>query len=378
MLSGKPGRNDFMEHSFKNFYQNKRVLVTGHTGFKGAWLSIWLNELGAKVFGYSLDPPSQPNIYESCGLQSRIEEVRADVQDFDTLKEYILEVKPDVVFHLAAQALVRYSYDVPRLTMRTNVLGTLNILEAVKESDSVKSLVIVTSDKCYENHEQVWGYKESDPLGGEDPYSASKAAAEIVFRSYLKSFFQHKENLGAVSVRAGNVIGGGDWARDRIVPDAIRSLCNGELIQVRNPMAIRPWQHVLEPLSGYLWLAARAGDDPTGFSGAWNFGPNDNSAKCVRDLVEAIIGKWKSGGFEVMQQEGRKLHEAGWLRLTCDKAHVMLPWSAVLTFDENMKLTVDWYKKYHESPDQNLYHYTVHQIHQYTEVARKRDQIWAS
>ncbi len=367
-----------MENSFKNYYQNKRVLVTGHTGFKGAWLSIWLNELGAKVFGYSLEPPSQPNIYESCGLQSRVEELRADVQDYDTLKKYISEVKPDVVFHLAAQALVRYSYDVPQLTLRTNVLGTLNILEAVKESDSVKSLVIVTSDKCYENHEQVWGYKESDPLGGEDPYSASKAAAEIVFRSYLKSFFLQRENLGAASVRAGNVIGGGDWAKDRIVPDAIRSLSKSELIQIRNPTAIRPWQHVLEPLSGYLWLAARASDDPAGFSGAWNFGPSDNSAKCVRDLVEAIIGKWKSGGFEIMPQEGKKLHEAGWLRLTCDKAHVMLPWSAILSFDENMKLTVDWYKKYHESPDQNLYHYTVHQIRQYTELAQKRDQIWAS
>ena len=367
-----------MEHSFKKFFRDKRVLVTGHTGFKGAWLSIWLNELGAKVFGYSLDPPSQPNIYELCGLDSRIEKVHADVQNFDTIKKYISEVKPDVVFHLAAQALVRYSYEVPQLTMRTNVLGTLNILEAVKESDSVKSLVIVTSDKCYENHEQVWGYKESDPLGGEDPYSASKAAAEIIFRSYLKSFFRHKENLGAVSVRAGNVIGGGDWAKDRIVPDAIRSLSKGELIQIRNPMAMRPWQHVLEPLSGYLWLAARASDDPTGFSGAWNFGPNDNSAKCVRDLVEAIIGKWKSGGFEVLQQEGQKLHEAGWLRLTCDKAHVMLPWSAVLTFDENIKITVDWYKKYNDSPDQNLYHYTVHQIQQYTELAHKRDQIWAS
>jgi len=367
-----------MGNSFKDYYSRKKALITGHTGFKGAWLSVWLNELGAEVFGFSLDPPSQPNIYEICGMHSRIREIRADIRSYDRLKEFFLEVKPDIVFHMAAQPLVRYSYEQPRLTMETNVLGTLNILEVARECSCVKSLVVVTSDKCYENREQVWGYKENDPLGGDDPYSASKGAAEIVFRSYLKSFFKHRESLGAVSVRAGNVIGGGDWATDRIVPDTIRSLSKGERINVRSPMAIRPWQHVLEPLSGYLWLAARLEEDPATFSGPWNFGPLENSARCVRDLVEAIIGEWKSGSWiDVSGKEDRKLHEAGWLRLSCDKAHVMLPWSAVLSFDENIKMTVRWYKNFYNFPAQNLYQFTAHQIKEYTTLAMERGQLWA-
>jgi CDP-glucose 4,6-dehydratase len=262
--------------------------------------------------------------------------------------------------------------------METNVLGTLNVLEVVRQCASVKSLVIVTSDKCYENREQVWGYKENDPLGGDDPYSGSKGAAEIVFRSYLKSFFRHHESLGAVSVRAGNVVGGGDWATDRIVPDTMRSLIKGDCINVRSPMAIRPWQHVLEPLSGYLWLAARVEEDPTMFSGPWNFGPLETSARCVRDLVEAIIGEWKSGTWaDVSGKEDRKLHEAGWLRLSCDKAHVMLPWSAILSFDENIKMTVQWYRNYYASPTQILYQFTAHQIKEYTTLASERGQLWA-
>jgi CDP-glucose 4,6-dehydratase len=366
-----------MDHLFKNFYKDKRVLVTGHTGFKGAWLSIWLNELGAEVFGYSLDPPSQPNIYEICNLSGRMRETRADVSDFKTLKKFIQDIKPDAVFHLAAQSLVRFSYEVPKLTMETNVVGTLNILEAVREIDSIQSLVVVTSDKCYENHEQVWGYKENDPLGGEDPYSASKAAAEMVFRAYFKSFFRHRPRLGAVSVRAGNVIGGGDWAKDRIVPDTIRALSTNETVKVRNPMAIRPWQHVLEPLSGYLWLAARANENPGVFSGPWNFGPIDSSARSVRDLVEEILGKWKNGaGMEVINEE-RKLHEAGWLRLSCDKAHVVLPWAAILSFEENVAMTIDWYRNYFENPRQNLYQFSAHQIRSYAELAMDRGQVWA-
>lgn len=367
-----------MENTFKNYYRNKRVLVTGHTGFKGTWLSIWLNELGAEVYGYSLDPPSQPNIYEICAVGKRIKEIRADVRDYDRLQKYFGEVKPDVVFHMAAQPLVRYSYEAPKLTMETNVLGTLNVLEAVRQNDSVRSLIVVTSDKCYENREQVWGYKENDPLGGDDPYSGSKGAAEIVFRSYLRSFFHHRETLGAVSVRAGNVIGGGDWATDRIVPDAVRSLSKGEPINVRSPLAIRPWQHVLEPLSGYLWLGARVEEDPMSFSGPWNFGPLENSARCVKDLVEAILAEWKSGQWiDVSKKDERRLHEAGWLRLSCDKSHVLLPWSAVLSFDENIKMMVQWYKHYYGSPTQNLYQFSAHQIKEYTSLARDRGQMWA-
>ena len=367
-----------METSFKEFYRDKRVLVTGHTGFKGSWLSIWLNELGAQVLGYSLDPPSEPNIFSICNLSSKIKDVRSDVRDFEKLSEVFQEFQPEIVFHLAAQALVRYSYEVPKLTLDTNIMGALNVLEAVRVTPGVHSLILVTSDKCYENREQVWGYKENDPMGGDDPYSASKGAAEIVFRSYLKSYFRHRKSFGAVSVRAGNVIGGGDWGLDRIVPDSVTSLQKKEAVKVRNPMAIRPWQHVLEPLSGYLWLGARLHEDPERFSGGWNFGPADSSAQCVGDLVKAIIKEWKSGEWvDASDHNNKTAHEAGWLRLSCDKAHVMLPWSATLSFDETVQLTVRWYSYYYNYRDANLYQFCVHQVRDYTKLAAEREQLWA-
>ena len=367
-----------METAFKNYYRGKRVLVTGHTGFKGSWLAIWLNELGVQVTGYSLDAPSTPNNFEICNLQSRIRHVHGDVRHYDALVKVFIDFQPEIVFHLAAQALVRYSYEVPKLTVDTNVTGTLNILEAVRLTPSVNTLVVVTSDKCYENREQVWGYKENDPMGGDDPYSASKGAVEIIFRSYLKSFYSHRQGFGSVSVRAGNVIGGGDWAKDRIVADAARSLSKREKILVRNPTAIRPWQHVLEPLSGYLWLGARVNEDAAHLSGGWNFGPSDSAARSVSDLIKAIITEWKSGEWEdISQKNDKKLHEAGWLRLSCDKVHMLLPWSAVLTFEENVAMTIKWYKYYHDYPDANLYQFCVHQIRDYTKLAAERDQLWA-
>ena len=367
-----------MESSFREFYKDKRVLVTGHTGFKGSWLSIWLNELGAKVCGYSLEPPTHPNNFEICRLESKVRHIIGDVRDFDHLLEAFEEFQPEVVFHMAAQSLVRLSYEVPKLTMDVNVLGSLNVLEAVRLTPSVQFLVMVTSDKCYENREQVWGYKENDPMGGDDPYSASKGAAELVIRSYIRSFFSRRENFGAVSVRAGNVIGGGDWAKDRIVSDCIRSLSANKPIEVRSPMAIRPWQHVLEPLSGYLWLGARLNEDPHRFSGGWNFGPADSSAKRVGDLVKAIIAEWKSGEWiDLSNGNDKRLHEAGWLRLSCDKAHVMLPWAATLSFEENVGMTVKWYKYYYEFNESNLYQFCVHQIREYTRLGGERGQIWA-
>jgi CDP-glucose 4,6-dehydratase len=367
-----------MEKSFKSFYKNKRVLVTGHTGFKGSWLCIWLNELGAEVLGYSLEPPTVPNNFSVCRLDSRIRSVIGDVRDFEHLREVFQEFKPDVVFHLAAQSLVRYSYEVTRYTIDVNVMGSANVLEAVRQTPSVTTLVMVTSDKCYENREQVWGYKENDPMGGDDPYSASKGAAEIVIRSYLRSFFSHRENLGAASARAGNVVGGGDWANDRILVDCIKALSQKQAIQVRNPMAIRPWQNVLEPLGGYLWLGARLNEDRMKFNGGWNFGPADSAARSVGDLVKAVIAEWGSGEWkDVSNQNDKTLHEAGWLRLSCDKAHTMLPWSSVLDFNENVQKTVQWYKYFYEFKDANLYQYCVHQIRSYTELAEKRDQEWA-
>ncbi|HOJ04714.1 MAG TPA: CDP-glucose 4,6-dehydratase [Bacteroidota bacterium] len=367
-----------MEHAFKQYYEGKRVLVTGDTGFKGSWLSIWLRELGADVTGYALEPPSEPNNFSICGLAGKIRHVHGDVRDLPALMAVFEETQPDVVFHLAAQALVRYSYEVPRETFETNVLGTINVLEAVRNTPSVRTLVVVTSDKCYENREQVWGYKENDPMGGDDPYSASKGAVEVLFRSYLKSFFLHREGFGGVSVRAGNVIGGGDWGRDRIVPDCIRALREGRAIDVRNPLAIRPWQHVLEPLSGYLWLGTRVHEDVERFSGGWNFGPADSSAKCVRDLVAAMIREWGDGAWrDLSEHNDHRLHEAGWLRLSCDKAHFMLPWSAVLSFEETMALTVKWYRYFHEYRDTNMYQYCVHQIREYTKLARDKEQLWA-
>ena len=368
-----------MEAAFKRHYEGKRVLVTGHTGFKGSWLSIWLHELGAEVLGYSLEAPSEPNNFSICRLEDKIRHVHGDVRDLDHLQSVFEEFQPEIVFHLAAQALVRYSYEVPRETLETNIMGTINVLEAVRATPSVTTVVVVTSDKCYENREQVWGYKENDPLGGDDPYSASKGSVEIVFRSYLKSFFRHRGGFGGVSVRAGNVIGGGDWGRDRIVPDCIRALHQGEPIPVRNPMAIRPWQHVLEPLSGYLWLGTRLHEDVERFSGGWNFGPADSSAKCVRDLVTAMIDEWQSGEWkDLSSKTDRHLHEAGWLRLNCDKAHFMLPWSAVLSFEETMALTVKWYKYFYEYTNTNMYQYCVHQIREYTERAEAKDQMWAT
>jgi CDP-glucose 4,6-dehydratase len=368
-----------LEKSFKEFYREKKVLITGHTGFKGSWLSIWLNELGAKVYGYSLQPPSDPSNFTICKLEEKLNHKIGDVRDYDQLIAYIQKIQPEIVFHLAAQPLVRYSYEVPKLTFDVNVLGTVNILEAIRLTPSINTAVLVTSDKCYENREQIWGYKENDPMGGDDPYSGSKGAAELVIRSYLRSFFTNRENFGAVSVRAGNVIGGGDWAKDRIVVDSIRALSEGKNVEVRNPMAIRPWLYVLEPLSGYLWLAARLNEAPQRFSGGWNFGPSDHSAKCVRDLVDAVICEWKSGKLiDLSEKNDQRLHEAGWLQLSCDKVHAMLPWSATLSFDEIVKMTVKWYRHYYDSRNANLYQFCVHQIREYAKQAGNRGQIWPS
>lgn len=323
-------------------FTGKRILVTGDTGFKGSWLCLWLHHFGAKVTGYALPPERDDDHFNLLNLGQYISHITGDIRDWTTIKKVFEEVQPEILFHLAAQPIVRLSYRNPKLTFDTNVAGSVNVLEAMRQSQSLKAIVYVTSDKCYRNNEWVWGYRENDALGGHDPYSASKAAAEIVFSSYLDSFFRSR-NLGAASVRAGNVIGGGDWSPDRIVPDTMRSLKSNQPIRLRNPDSTRPWQHVLEPLSGYLMLAANLLVDPPKYSGSWNFGPDDDSIRSVKDLADGIIRHWGSGVTLVERDESGP-HETEMLHLNCDKAHRILEWFPKWKFEKTLEETVHWYR----------------------------------
>lgn len=324
-------------------FRGRRVFITGHTGFKGSWLSYLLYNAGAEVMGYALPPDQDISHFHLLKLDSKIRHVVGDVRDGAALEAQVAEFQPEFVFHLAAQALVRPSYADPVTTFSTNVLGSVNLLEAVRKCDSIRSLVYVTSDKCYENVEWLWGYRESDALGGRDPYSASKAAAEIAFSSYARSFFSDRSTIGAASARAGNVIGGGDWAVDRIVPDCIRSIkADGEL-KLRNPYSTRPWQHVLEPLSGYLLLAARLYKEPCKWAGAWNFGPSTRQVRTVKDVAESLVGHIGRG--EVIHDSNPvQVHEAHLLQLNCDKAHQLLGWYPRWDVDKTIAATALWYK----------------------------------
>lgn len=367
--------------TLKKTYKDKRVLITGHTGFKGSWLAIWLNELGAKVIGYALDPPSEPNNFQACNLRDKITHIHGDVRDHGRLIETFKKYQPEFVFHLAAQSLVRLSFEEPKLTFDTNVGGTVNVFEAVRKTPSVKVFVNITSDKCYENREWVWGYRENDPMGGHDPYSASKGCAELVFSAYLRSFFSksatHNRPIGAASARAGNVIGGGDWGADRLVPDCIRALSSHQPIGIRNPHATRPWQHVLEPLSGYLHLGAALWKDPQKYSDPWNFGPDDRGYLTVAAMTERLIQYWGGGSWEDLS-DPQALHEAKLLKLNCDKAHTDLNWYSVLTIDECLQMTVDWYKQFYTSRKEEMYPFCLEQIRKYEETARanKGNQPW--
>lgn len=324
-------------------FRGKRVLVTGDTGFKGSWLSLWLAELGAEVYGYALPPERPEDHFFALNLSDRIHHVDGDIRNREQLAEVFAHAQPEVVFHLAAQALVRRSYIDPKVTFDTNVGGSVNVLECVRLAPTVNALVYVTSDKCYRNQEWIWGYRENDELGGHDPYSASKAAAELVFSAYADSYFKARSGLGFASVRAGNVIGGGDWSDDRIVPDCIRAVSAGRSIVLRKPGATRPWQHVLEPLSGYLYLAEMLGRNGTELSGAWNFGPASDAARSVHDLAQAIVGAWGSGRIEVQASENDP-HEAGLLHLNCDKAHYSLGWKPRWNYERTLQETVAWYQ----------------------------------
>ena len=367
---------------FNNIYQNKKVLITGHTGFKGSWLAIWLNELGADVIGYALDPPSEPNNFYATKLREKITHIHGDVCDHDRLIETFKKYQPEFVFHLAAQSLVRLSFEEPKLTFDTNVGGTVNVFEAVRKTASVKVFVNITSDKCYENREWVWGYRENDPMGGHDPYSASKGCAELVFNAYQKSFFSKSAMLnrpiGAASARAGNVIGGGDWGADRLVPDCIRALSSHQPIGIRNPHATRPWQHVLEPLSGYLHLGAALWKDPQKYSDPWNFGPDDRVYLTVAAMADRLIQYWGNGSWEDLS-DPQALHEAKLLKLNCDKAHTDLKWHSALTIDECLQMTVGWYKQFYTSSmKEEMYPFCVAQIRKYEEItiANRGNQPW--
>ena len=352
----------------ENNFKGKRILITGHTGFKGSWLSIWLKELGASVLGYSLEPPSSPNNFEAANLSNRVTHVHGDIRNFPYLEEIFVEFQPQFVFHLAAQPIVRRSYEDPKLTFETNVMGTVNMYELVRTVPSVRVFVNITTDKCYENKEWIWGYRENDRLGGHDPYGSSKSCAELVSQAYIRSFFSKREDIGVATVRAGNVIGGGDWGVDRILPDCFRALSVGDTILIRNPKAIRPWQFVLEALYGYLLLASKLFERPKEYTGAWNFGPGNECCISVSEMVNKTINQWGSGNWEKASGElNHNRHEMNILKLNSDKAHSYLEWHGVLDIDSAIEMTVKWYKAFYQSYGTDMYDYCVTQIEEYTQ-----------
>lgn len=365
-----------MLEPFAGLYRGKRVLVTGHTGFKGSWLSLWLEQLGAEVGGYAVDVPTTPSNFQLTGLESRISHFVGDIRDRGRLASVLDDFRPEIVFHLAAQALVRRSYADPAGTFETNTMGMVNLLECVRTRDWIDAAILITSDKAYRNDEWVWGYRETDTLGGHDPYSGSKGCAELVAFSYFQSFLRHTPTQIATT-RAGNVIGGGDWAADRIVPDSVRAWARDETVAVRRPNATRPWQHVLEPLSGYLWLGAQLFQRASGLNGEpFNFGPGSAGSETVAELLGAMAARWPGVRWEVPEGVEQGEHEATLLKLSCDKALFHLDWRAMLTFSETVALTVDWYRTWHGG-EQDMCGYSASQIKQYSALASDRGLAWA-
>jgi CDP-glucose 4,6-dehydratase len=351
------------------FWKDKRVLITGHTGFKGSWLSLCLQNKGARVIGYALQPPTEPSLFESAKVAEGMASVVGDVRDLDALRQCLAEHEPEIVIHMAAQALVRPSYDDPIETFSTNVMGTANILESIRKSNTVKSAVMITSDKCYENKEWMWGYRETDPMGGHDPYSSSKGCAELVSSAYIRSFFspgQDKKTKAMVSTaRAGNVIGGGDWSKDRLIPDIMAAIFKGKPVVIRSPHAIRPWQHVLEPLRGYLMLAEKLYHDGNEYTGAWNFGPDDHDARPVSWIVDALTQNWGEGVNWVLDANEHP-HEAAYLKLDCTKAKQFLGWWPVVKLPAALNWIVEWYRCLRNGDD--MRQRTLDQINRYEKL----------
>lgn len=330
------------------FWSGKKVFLTGHTGFKGSWLSLWLQKLGAEVTGYSLDPPTKPSLFEIANVADSMFSIKGNILDANNLHRTIKKVKPEIVIHMAAQSLVENSYLEPIETYSTNIMGTVHVLEAIRKTSSVKSVIIVTSDKCYENKEWDWAYRENEPLGGYDPYSSSKACAELISSAYRSSYFNKetyiKHGVSIATVRAGNVIGGGDWAINRLVPDIINSFVHGHDLQIRNPEAIRPWQHVLEPLRGYLNLAEQLFTNGPDYAEAWNFGPNESDVKQVKWIAANMAEMWGQDA-QIIKQKTNGFHEAKYLKLDNSKARASLNWKPILEIKDSLKLTIDWYKQ---------------------------------
>jgi|SRR5579864_4672748 len=348
--------------SLLKFYKGKSVLVTGHTGFKGAWLATWLKMMGSRVCGVALPPHGRPNLFTAAALAEQMESHFCDIRDLDAFSRLLQKHQPDIVIHNAAQALVLRSYQDPVDTYSTNVMGTVNILQAARQVRSVRSVVVITSDKCYENREWIWGYRENEALGGRDPYSSSKACAELVTAAFRSSFFTESSAVSVASARAGNVVGGGDWAENRLIPDLIRGISHGSKITIRNPQACRPWQHVLEPLQGYLLLAERLFEEGTKFASAWNFGPNENLVP-VKTIASRIIELWGAKGVKIAAPH-HKLHEAQHLVLDSSKAQAELGWRPLLSLDETLRWTVEWYRGW-ERHTKNANALTHDQIQRY-------------
>jgi CDP-glucose 4,6-dehydratase len=348
------------------FWQGKRVFVTGHTGFKGGWLSLWLQQMGAQLTGYALQPPTQPSLFEAADIARGMRSVIGDVRDAEGLKRAVSEARPEIVIHMAAQPLVRYSYANPLETYATNVMGLVHLFEAVRATPGIRAVVNVTSDKCYENKEWNWGYREYEPMGGYDPYSSSKGCAELVTSAYRNSYFNPEKyaehGVALASARAGNVIGGGDWALDRLIPDMLRAIGSGEAVQIRNPAAIRPWQHVLEPLSGYLVLAEKLYTGGPEYAEGWNFGPDDSDAKPVQWIVERLIEEWGQGAAWSLDSHPHP-HEATYLKLDCSKAHARLRWHPKWDIKQTIKKIVEWHKASNQGAD--MHRMTLLQINEY-------------
>ena len=363
-----------MQNLFAGIYKNKTVLVTGHTGFKGSWLSFWLKQMGANVVGYSLEAPTDPNHIELLNLD--ITSIIGDIRDLEKLNIIFEKYKPDIVFHLAAQPLVRLSYKNPIETYETNVIGTLKVFEACRKAN-VKVIVNITSDKAYENKEWIWGYRENDPMGGYDPYSSSKGCADILANSYRSSYFNIKEykkthNTVLASCRAGNVVGGGDWAQDRLMTDIMLSVSQGKKVSIRNPHATRPWQHVLEPLSGYLNIGQKLLEEKVEFADAWNFGPSDEGSISVEEVVKNVKKHWNKIDYEI-NRDPNQLHEANLLKLDCSKAHILLKWKDVWDSNTTFEKTVSWYKSYYE--EENIL--TLQDLESYISDAKNKGVEWA-
>lgn len=350
------------------FWQNKKVLITGHTGFKGSWLCLWLQQLGADLCGLSLEPETSPNLFELAQVADNMQHHIGDIREFNTVKSIVDAFQPEIIIHMAAQPLVRYSYDHPIETYATNVMGTAHVLEAARHCESVRSIVNITTDKCYENKEWQWGYRENEPMGGYDPYSNSKGCAELVTSAYRSSYF-NQTKLGLASARAGNVIGGGDWSQDRLIPDIINSLMNDKEIMIRYPNAIRPWQHVLEPIYGYMMLAEKLWHEPEKYSEGWNFGPYSQSAIKVIDLVKKMVDGWQkpNKGWDIESSENQ-LHEANYLKLDISKATGQLNWLPALDIDTTLGWVTDWYQAWLDNS--NMKEYTLKQIQNYSDLVK--------